>query len=58
LTVVRAGVVGTEESGGIWETQPVTNTKAIRIKPEIKSRDFIAITNDITESIGKSFNNF
>jgi hypothetical protein len=50
LTVVRAGVVGTEESGGIWETQAVTTTTAKRIKYKIKSRDFIAITNYFIDS--------
>jgi hypothetical protein len=58
LTVVRTGVVGTDESDGIWETQAVTITKENRIKPKIKSRDFIAIINYITDSTGKSFNNY
>ena len=43
LTVVIEGVVGTDESDGIWETHAVTITKENRIKPKINSRDFIDV---------------
>ena len=43
LTVVIAGVFGTDESDGIWETHAVTITKENRIKPKINSRDFIDV---------------